>query len=104
MCGLYGIAGDTMVGMTPSCDVAGGVTAEPLSGGDRIPLSDGAQGLIVPTADGPRVALLTTGDTTSTLSVVGFDGTGSREVATFEHESGWNPYLSDLRLPAACAL
>jgi hypothetical protein len=100
MCGLYGIAGDTMVGMTPSCDVAGGVSAEPLSGGDRIPLSDGAQGLIVPTADGPRVALLTTGDTTSTLSVVGLDGTGSREVATFEHESGSNPYLSDLRLPA----
>ena len=99
MCGLYGIAGDTIVGMTPSCEVAGGVTAEPLSGGPRIPLSDGAQALIVPTDDGPRVVLLTTGDTESTLSLIGLDGTGRRDIATFEHESGSNPYLSDLRLP-----
>jgi hypothetical protein len=99
MCGLYGIVGDTMVGMAPGCDTAVGVVAEPLSGGDRIPLSDSGQALIVPTADGPRVALLVTGDTQSTLRLVGLDGTGGRDVTTFEHESGGNPYLADLRLP-----
>jgi hypothetical protein len=100
MCGLYGIAAGTLVGMAPGCDGEVGVVAEPLSGGDRLPLSGGAQAVIVPTADGPRVVLLTTGETTSTLSAVGLDGRDSRDVATFEHESGSNPYLSDLRLPA----
>ena len=101
MCGLYGIAGDTIVGMAPACEVASTVVAEPLFGTKRVPLSDAvAQGVIVPTSDGPRVALLETGETTTTLSLVGLDGTGRREVAVFEDPSGSNPSLHDLRLPA----
>ncbi len=100
MCGLFGIAGATLVGMAPGCDGPVGVVAEPLSGGERVTLAGGAQAVIVPTGDGPRVVLLETGDTESRLGVIGLDGSARRELATFEHESGFSPYLSDLRLPA----
>jgi hypothetical protein len=77
------------------------VTSRALDGSDVVVLLDrAAGGVLVMGPDSPLVVLHEEADTRTTVSVIGLDGTGLREVAVFEHEMALAPRPSRVRLPA----
>lgn len=103
ICTLLGVIGGRLVASTASsCDTGedAAVVAQPVDGGAWTTLFDGHGDItLVAGEDGPLAVRLQPADTRSTLSAVALDGTGARDVATFEHESGMEPVLSRVRLP-----
>jgi hypothetical protein len=104
ICNLVGVVGGQLIAQSPGCDAPAGeqrITAEDLDDGSITTLVEGPAGAAVfPGPEGPQVLVFHPGDTQSVVEVVGIDGTGRREVARIDHESGLNPYVSPLRLPA----
>ncbi len=102
-CSVQGVIDGRLVATyATACDTGEDlrVVAQPLDGGDAVTLFEGwGDVTLVPGADGPLAVQLQPEDTRSTLSVAALDGSGAREVATFEHEPGMEPVLNDLRLP-----
>ena len=103
-CSILGVIDGRIVETGPSCDAPpaeGRVTAQALDGSSSVTLLDGwADGRVIAATAGPQAILAQDAGTRTTISAVALDGTGVREIASFDHEPGMGPRLSPVRLPA----
>lgn len=103
-CRLIGVVDGRVVARSaPTCaePEPGQTTVQDIDGGPRRVIVDGptlVASLIVSSA-GPGLLYADGGDTRTTYRFVGLDGGEPREVATFEHDLGFTPQLSPVRLP-----
>jgi hypothetical protein len=104
ICDLLGAGGGMMVVRAPACDGPPDeqrILAEDLATGATTELLQGvAYGSVFLGPAGPQVLLVRPGEFESVIEVVGIDGSGRREVARIDHDSGMTPNVSPLRLPA----
>jgi hypothetical protein len=104
MCDLLGVGGAKVVVRSPACDGSPDeqrILAEDLATGATTELLQGvAYGSVFLGSAGPQVLLVRPGELESVIEVVGLDGSGRREIARLDQESGLTPSVSPLRLPA----
>ena len=105
VCRLLGVAERQLVAVAPGCDATREefrIEAAGVDGGAPVTIADGSttEGHVIDGPDGARVVLSRDSGTRTTISVVGLDGTGAMELATFEHEEAMGPRPSPIRLPS----
>ncbi len=102
VCGLEGVAGTQLVfRASTDCDTSSRLVAQDVRGGAVRELHDGfGSARTVAGPDGPLVIVVDERETSTTLTAIDLDGGAPRELATFEHESGFAPRVSAVRLPA----
>jgi hypothetical protein len=103
-CSIMGVLDGRIVATTSQCDAGpddGRIAVRDLEGGDWTPLfEDWASVILLEGSSGPQAVLLEQDETRTVVWIVGLDGTGLRELATFDHGDGMGPGTSRVRLPA----
>ena len=104
-CSIHGVLDGRIVATTSRCDAGvdeGVIGVRDVDGGEWTTiLEDWANVGLVDSVDGPTAVLLRDEGTRTVVSAVGLDGAGLREVATFDHETGFGPRHPGSSCPAA---